>query len=1211
MLETFSVKKPMTILVGVILILGMGALLFPKLKTDLLPSMELPYVIVATTYPGASPEKVEQTVTKPVESILSTVSGLAGITSTSSENSSMVMLEFSYETNMDSAILEVNSQLDMIESSLEEGVVPPMVIKVNPDMLPIMILGASIDNTTMTELSTALNQDILPALERVQGVGSVTASGLVEEQLQIVLNHNKIQDINDQLLGSLNSELSKASDQIAAGEAQLAQMKAEMDKAIQEQQAGLTTAQKDLVDKIAQIDTGLTKLEEGKALLQSELISATKQKALAQFAIDEVIKAGGTPTKEMLALLEQLKMSVEMLTAQVTALDAQILPLKNTKVELEKALVDLGGGKDALNMGYITMRSEIALQESLLKNQKASFEAEKDKALASANLDGLLNAEMISSVLMAQNFSMPAGYISDGDMDFSLKIGDAFSNVEEINRLVLMDTGDVHVTLSEVADVSLVEKREDVYAKINGQDAITLSLQKQSNAATAEVSKALHTEMDKLTTNTSGLHLTPLMDQGIYIDLIIGSVLQNLILGGAFAILILFAFLRDFKPTLVVAFSIPISVLFAIILMYFSGVDLNMISLSGLALGIGMLLDNSIVVIENIFRLRSEGISSIKAAVAGTKEVAGAITASTLTTICVYMPILFTEGISRQLFMDMGLTIAYSLLASLLVALTLVPSLSATLLKKELKPSGNFQAKVIAHYRRSLDWVLRKKVWVLLLSLALLIVSIVMAASTGIIFIPEGDSTEISVTIEPEVDATLAESREIGDQLMDEILTIPDVEFVGAMQGGMLSMSGGQSKTLNLYLMLKEDKQSTSQEIGSQVKTMTEKYPVKATITTSSMNMSALSGSGIQVQIKGNDLETLLEISENVKTKVSSIAGVESATNGQEEASTEKRIVVYKDRATKHNLTVAQIYQEISKALKDQKDATILTMDSKDVQVVVIKDPEDVLTYEKLSNHIIEVDGMNGKEEVRLGDIASFEDAQGLSSVTHDDLTRIMTVGITIKEGYNVSLVGRDVEASLKDFPLPDGYSFDFGGETETINQTMGDLLLMAGVAIVFVYLIMVAQFQTLLSPFIVMFTMPLAFTGGFFGLVLTGNEISTIAMLGFIMLSGVVVNNGIVFVDYTNRLRADGMDKRTALLTAGARRLRPIAMTTLTTVLGLITLALGMGTGSDILSPMAIVVIGGLLYATLMTLYVVPIMYELLYRKEVRILGDEDLVIE
>ncbi len=1204
MLSRYSVKKPMTVLVAVILVIMLGVISFTRLSTDLLPSMDLPYVIVMTTYPGANPEKVEETVTKPIEQSLSTVSGLENITSTSSENSSTVILEFGFDTNMDSAIIEVNSMVDMIEGSLEEGVMAPMIIKMNPDMMPIMILGADYEGLDSKDATKDLEENIIPAIERVDGVGAVTAMGLVEEQLHITLDNNKIDQINEDFLASIDSELTVAAAAISQGEQQLKALQEEIAEKSDEGNAQMTYGQKQIVSAIAQIETGITSLESAKTQLEIQKSDLATQKEL----LEAVYESGGSVDTDLKAQIDALTAGIAGLQTQIDALQTEINSFSTQKTELEESLIDTSAGQTSMNLEIIQAQTEIAIQQANLETQKAEFETQKEEALASVDMGEMLSAEMISGILAAQNFSMPAGYIQDGDEEFSLKIGEAFTTEEEIRNLVIMDTPETgKIYLHQVAEVSLEDKKEDLYAKINGNDAIILSIQKQGTASTADVSKAVNEEIESLMSANPSLSLTSLMDQGIYIDIVIDSVLNNLILGGIFAIFVLFLFLRNIRPTLVVSFSIPISIMFAIVLMYFSGVDINIISLAGLALGVGMLVDNSIVVIENIFRLRSQGVEVKRAAVQGAKEVAGAITASTLTTVCVFSPILFTDGLSRQLFVDMGLTIAYSLLASLVVALTLVPSLSSTLLSKEMKKPGKIFNKSIDIYTNLLTKALRRKVVILISALLLLVASGVIATQTGLSFIPESDSTEMTATISVPPETTTEESRDITDQIVSDIETIEDVKTVAAMEGSSMGMGGGST---SLYILLNEDKNKTSQEVAVEIANLTKDYPATIEVSGSSMDMSAMTGSGIVVKLEGADLDTLIQLSKDVKSELSEIEGVTEVSNGMEDAAKEKRIIVDKDEAAKYSLTVAQVYQEITEALSMETESTIATLDSENTSIIVINDQEDEVTYDELLEYTFTttaVDGGEGKE-VKLDDIVTFEEGETLSSINHENMGRVLNVTASVEDGYNIALVSRDVETALEGFPLPDGYELSFDGENESIMETMSDLVLMILAAMVFVYLIMVAQFQSLLSPFIVMFTMPLAFTGGFLALTITRQDLSVISMLGFVMLAGIVVNNAIVFVDYTNQLRGAGMEKQEALVTAGSRRLRPIVMTAMTTVLGLSTLALGVGQGADMIQPMAIVVIGGLIYSTILTLFIVPIMYDIFYRKEFKIISDAEL---
>ena len=701
------------------------------------------------------------------------------------------------------------------------------------------------------------------------------------------------------------------------------------------------------------------------------------------------------------------------------------------------------------------------------------------------------------------------------------------------------------------------------------------------------------------------LSLITLMDQGIYIDLVMDSIINNILFGGVLAIAILLLFLKDLRPTLVVAFSIPISLVTAIVCMYFSGITLNIISLSGLALGIGMLVDNSIVVIENIYRLRSEGYSAREAAMKGAGEVAGAILASTLTTVCVFLPIVFTEGITRQLFVDMGLTIAYSLLASLAIALTVVPAMSSKLLAnaKEQKESRIFGGMARA-YEKLLSGALRVKALVFVLVLLLLAGSVALAFTNGTAFMSDMDSTQLTVNVTLAEDATLDETRELSDQVVEAVLSIEDVQNVGAMTSGstmsMLGgMGGGSTNSSTIYVVTKKDKSMSNEEIAKVIREKTAGLNAQISIDTSSMDMSAMGGSGISVQVRGRDLDTLRRIAGEVAAIIESVEGTADVSDGLGDSDQELRIVINRDQAVHYGLTVAQVYAQIYGKLASASSATTLVAADKDYNVYVMNGSDIELTRELLKELEVEGKDENGESvKVPLAEIASFQDTEALSSIRRADQTRYVGVSAAIAEGYNVGLVAADVEKKLADYELPAGYQLVSSGENEMIQDAMEQIVLMLILAVLFMYLIMVAQFQSLLSPFIIMFTIPLAFTGGFLGLYVSGSEVSVIAMIGFVMLAGVIVNNGIVLIDYMNQLREEGMEKRQAILVAGRTRLRPVLMTALTTILALSTMVFSNDMGSEMAKPMAVVTIGGLTYGTLLTLVVIPCIYDSFIRK-------------
>ena len=1419
MLSRFSVKKPMTVFVAVVLVLILGVMSFINMTTDLLPNMDLPYAVAYTTYIGASPEQVEQSVTKPMESALAATSGLKNITSVSQENVSIVVMEFEEGTGMDSAMIEMNAALDQLSGSLPDAAGSPILMKINPDLLPIMVLAVDSDSMARQELSEFTTSTVIPALERVDGVASVSGSGLLESQIRIELDQSRIDALNEKVLTAIDGSLADAEKQLKATRKQITEGKKKLEEqsgtayaqlvaaagqlsnakdqttigstlnsaevkalqAVLDQYDAMVKLQKDYNDaetaaralgaadyaklqllqtnrttlranlKAAEntlkaADAALKELGSSEAALQEELDAAKAQQAAAQDAYNAAV--AGAPKRleekedagwkelqkreaekqaEIEDLEQQLKENpndaesqakldtakaalaaikaeqtayinrndpetvkanealtaaqnsvtraetrletyrqsaaakaeaektlaegtkaldentaaikkilgeengkkwieshdkvqddygtIAELNAAISAIEPRIPELKKeletakaSQKELDAALSELDKAQSQLETGKLELSQQLILAtvqlqqaEQALNEAEEQFRQQRDAAYKAAGLDGILTQSAVSQLFMAQNFSMPAGYIQSADGRLALKVGDKFADLQELENWVLFDysVGDMgQIRLSDIADVRLADNAGELYAKINGNDGVLLTVQKSSVASTSGACRNLYDTMERLEEKYEGLHLTALSDQGQYIDLVIRSVLQNLLFGALLATAILLLFLRDLRPTVIVAFSIPISLLFAVVLMYFTGVTLNIISLSGLALGVGMLVDNSIVAIENIYRLRQLGYNAATAAVHGCRQIAGAITASTLTTVCVFVPILFTGGLTRQIFADMGLTIAYSLGASLLVALTLVPALSGKILTGDAagKKPNRLLSRMMESYEKLLRLVLRHKAPVLLGAVALLIVSGLLAVGMGTAFMPEMDSPQVSVSIEMPEDATTAQGREMCDTVIDRILSVEGVDTVGAMEGKTM-MGGGD---LSLYVLLQQKRSGTSQQIAKEIEAACTDLDCTVTANGSTMDMSMMTGgSGIRLAVTGDDMDTLRSAAAELARAVSAVEGVASVSDGQEENSTEVRITVDKAKAAEYNLTVAQVYQQVAAAVLSQTTATDITVNGSDLPVVVVPDDRDITTRETLEE--LKLTGTQNQQdcEVRLSEIAAVTEAASSAAIHRENQSRTVTVTAQIADGYNIGLVSREVEKLLADYQMPEGCSYAFEGENEMIRSTMGDLALMIALAVALIYLIMVAQFQSLLSPFIVLFTIPLAFTGGLLGLWITGKELSVIAMLGFLMLAGVVVNNGIVFVDYVNQLRLEGRERTEALVQTGRDRIRPILMTALTTIFGLVTMALGLGSGGDMLQPLAIVTIGGLAYATLLTLFIVPAVYDIFLKKD------------
>lgn len=1072
-LAKFSVDRAITIFMAVIIVIVFGVVSYTNLTTDLFPNMNIPYSVVVTTYPGASPIEVEDIVTNPLEDALATTTNVKELTSMSQENFSLVILEFNSDTNMDSAIIEMRETLDMTTANMPDMVGSPMIIKLNPDMMPIMQMSVSKgdfgpDTDSMSDeekqrlLTEYVNDEVIPQLEKVSGVASVSISGAYESEIQVVIGESDLEAAND---------------------------------------------------KIDQLKTDLVPI--------------------------------------------------------------------------------IGAG-----------------------------------ALDIPNLD----KEMIGLILQAQNFEYPVGYVNISDLDpdvadgnYLVRVGDDFSSTEDISNLTIftfpgianpgyaMDpenqpeflVAPVTLKMSEVATVDYVNANDKEYSKVNGDNAISISIQKSSEFATTDVTKAINEVLNGISEVDEDTDFTVLLDQGEYIEFATGSVVNNLMYGALLAILVLIVFLRSARATFIVGISIPISLMFAIVLIYFSGITLNIVSLGGLALGIGMLVDNSIVVMENIFRMKKQGYSNKDAAIEGTKQVAGAIFASTITTISVFVPVVFIEGFIREIFMEMALTIAYSLIASLLIALTLVPAISSKILKEDEKTITKEQQDSTwakRGYKKVFDFAFRFKYIVMVLVVVLFGGFIYLAMSNGFEYFPTSDEGQLNISITNPVDAPLDTDDffEKLDELSVDILEISDVDVVGiTLGGGQASFLGfSSSSSATASVVLSENRSKTTQEIEVMIDDllMNDYSMIESDITGSQQQTAMLTGSGYQVEIRGYEIETLKTQAQNLADEFLLVDGVIDVNNGVSIPSDEVKITVDKEKAVEYGLMTAIVAGQIAEMLAGEEVLTTLTTTDGTMYDVYLYDKDSNFSGSSMSIDDIKntklADSMSGPVYVK--DVATVVPGDGNTVINHTNGTRSITVSATFDPEFNSSFVAQELDEIMAEYNTPDGYEFEVQGENEEIMEALSTLVLAMILAVALIYMIMASQFQSLSYPLIIMFTIPLAFTGGFAILYFAGMPVSVVAMIGFIILVGVVVNNGIVLVDYTNQLREKGLEVKEALLEAGKTRLRPIVMTALTTILALITMALGVGEGAEMMQPMAVTTIGGLLYATVLTLVVVPIMYYL-----------------
>ena len=1214
-MSKFSVKKPLTIFVIVIVILALGVVSLIKMTPDLIPSMDLPYMVVMTTYPGATPEEVEQTVTKPLEQSLATLENIKTVQSLSSANYSMIIMEFENGSSMDTAVVSTLQNVDIVAGSWDDKIGSPFIMKINPSMIPISVAAVDMEGMTTEEISTYVDDVLMNKLEGITGVASISTGGMIESKLNVVLNEDKIEELNDKLLNKADADLADARKKINSGLKAISKAESEIAQNEKKLENSKGSTYDQLSETKAKLD--LATAQAASIATRVQVLEGEKQAIEAQINGGMYGEQYGVSLNELKTMLVSINTELQIVKTDSAAAQAQLDELNAAYIQAEKGSYTAA---DSFNEGIKQLsdaKAQLKTQKGELTEAKAQLDKAAEETLKNTNLGEMITMDMVSGILQAQNFDMPAGYLQEGDLQYLVSVGNKINDEDELKDLLLFKTEGIgNVRVEDVADVFWTDNSDKVYASINGNPAVLLTFSKQSNYATALVSNNIKDKFEELEADNPGLSFTSLMDQGEYIYLIIDAILESLIYGAVFAIIVLLIFLRDFKPTLITLLSIPISIMFAIGLMYFSGVTLNLISLSGLAIAVGMLVDNSIVVIENIFRLRRMGMPAKKAAVMGAKEVGAAITSSTLTTVCVFAPIVFVQGITRELFTDLALTVTYSLAASLLIALTLVPAMASRMLIKEPRKEREASKKFVELYSKFVNFNLNHKLLVVIVAVGLFAYSIFGSVQKGLIFIPDMATPQMTGTLTMnDEDATLEETKNASDEAINIIRNMEGVETVGAMLSAtstLGSFMGDMAETsVSLYIIMDQDSKLSGGEIEKNIEEATKDLPCTVDVISSSSiseYTSALSGSGVTLRLYGTDNDALTDAAKLVGEKFESIEGIAEVDNGLEEADPEYHFVVDKDKAMKKGLTVAQIYMAIADAMTTENTATTLNLSGTDYDIVISTGTEESIDIKEIQD--IELDGKkaDGSEtKVKIKDVTQIENKTSLPTINRLNQRTNLAVTGELKEGYNVTLVTDAVKEAMSGIQLPAGVSYEFDGENEMIMDAMVDLLEMMGLGILLVYLIMVAQFQSLVSPFIVMFTIPLAFTGGLLALLIFGKEISIMAMIGLIILVGVIVNNGIVLVDYINQLRAGGMEKREAILKAGATRIRPVLMTSLTTILGLIVLGLGKTAGTDMMQPIALVCIGGLVYATLLTLLVVPVMYDIFTKKNYQLELEDD----
>jgi len=1010
----FSVRRPVTICMIVLCVILLGGVSLTRLSVDLFPDIKFPIAVAITEYPGAGPQEVESTVTKPLEEILGTVQNVDKIQSTTSAGSSTVVVWFKWGTDMDFATLQMREKVDLIKSFLPDEVSTPMVVKMDPSMMPVVQLGLS-GGKDLADLKEVA-EDIKPKLERLEGVASVAITGGYNREIQVIADPVKLEAY------------------------------------------GIGLAQ-------------------------------------------------------------------------------------------------------------------------------------------------------ISQALKTENMNISSGIVTEGNKELYVRTMGEYTSLDDIKKVHIPLPGGGTVFLRDVAEVKDTSSEERQITRMNGEPSVGVHILKQSKANTVKVSDAVNKELQKISQEIpGGIQVAPVFDQAKFIKQSIGRVAQNAWIGGVLAVIVLFLFLRNFRSTLIIGIAIPIAIIGTFTLLYLNGLTLNMMSLGGLALGIGMMVDSSIVILENIFRYREEGHSRVEAAINGADEVATAVMASTLTSIAVFLPIVYVEGMAAQLFKELALTVSFALGASLLVALTLVPMLSSKLLvvtnglngngknsilKKASQSVAGFLSWLDRVYGRILVWALGHRKTVVAGVFLILAGSFALVPLVGMEFIPSMDSGELAINVELDKGTVLEETNKVTGEIESVLGEIKEVETIFASVGAQGNQMGPQNATpevaqIMVVLVPKTQRTRSSDEIADDIRVKLKGISgADIQVSASDGGGSPSSGSPVSISIQGDELDVLKEVAEEVVDIVKEVPGTREVESSFTEGRPEMRLIVNRDKASIYGLSVAQVASAVRTAFEGDVATRYRTGgDEVDVRVIL---PENYRKNLQDLKSVVLTSPVG--IQVPLGDIARLIMETGPTQIDRENQSRVATVNSQIS-GRDLKSVVRDIQKELKDYPLPKGYSIKYGGANQDMVEAFGSLGFALILAVILVYMVMASQFESLVHPFIIMFSMPTTFIGVVAGLVITGRTFSVPTFIGVIMLAGIVVNNAIVLVDYINTLRRRGLERKEAITKAGPVRLRPILMTTLTTVLGMLPIAIGLGEGAEAQAPMATAVIGGLMASTVFTLVFVPVVY-------------------
>ncbi|ARI76100.1 efflux RND transporter permease subunit [Halobacillus mangrovi] len=960
------------------------------------------------------------------------------------------------------------------------------------------------------------------------------------------------------------------------------------------------------------------------------VVSTTYEGAAPQ----EVEKLISRPVESSVSSIEGL----EVLQSQSQAGSSLVLMQFNTGVNLDSTLLQVrenvdqvrgllpeGAGEpnvlrfDPQQLPIMTVGLSGDTPEELqevAENRLVPF-LERQEGVASVNIEGGkvrevqvlvdraqmsqygLDSQTIVQTLSASNQSASAGSVNKGQKDLQIRLEGEFDSIEDVRDTIIQSQSGAKVTLDQIAEVEEVLTNSNTISKVNGASSVVLSVLKKTDANTVETANQVNDALDEMEEDLpEGVDTEIVLDTSEFIKISINSVVLNIILGGIFSIIVLLLFLKSVRATLVIGLSIPIAIISTFTLMYFTGETLNVLTMGGLALGIGMMVDSSIVILENIVSYRQQGYSMVEASKKGASELAPAVIASATTTLVVFLPIIFVEGIASELFTPLALTIMFALIASLAVSVTLIPMLSSKLLTKSLKENGRrywfdrLMDKVNDGYRAMLRWVLKFRKTAIAITLALIAGSAALIPLIGTEFIPPSDQGQIQIDVNmPEgtaMEETEAFTNKVDERIenFSEIIEVSYLSIGGGGFGGGIGNTSSDFANYTIQLVDPGDREITTQQAMKDIDEALKDLP-GAEIQVSELDAGLGTGAPLQVQLNGTEYEVLDQLADQVAYVMNDIEGVNNATSSTDEGRPEMQINVNREKAAQYGLTYQQVIGQVQLAFNGQIATRYRSGgDELDVRMIFPEDERQTIS---------DLEGMSVQSPtgslIPLATIANLEQVQGPVSLLRQDQQPQVNVEAEVVD-VDLGTATEEVRTELERLNFPDGYSYEIGGQAQDMQEAFGDLSLALIFSIFLVYAVMAIQFENFLFPFIIMFSLPATIIGITGGLFVTGLPFSLPAFVGIIMLAGIVVNNAIVLVDYINILRRKSYDRYEAILEAGPNRLRPILMTTLTTMLGMVPLAIGVGRGAEAQQPLAITIIFGLTVSSFFTLVLIPVVY-------------------